>query len=47
MRKHNLQFADADNPEEKELFPELYAKLVAQKDKVSVGLPARDDQPNN
>jgi hypothetical protein len=47
MRKHNLQFADAGNPDERELFPELYGKLVAQKDKVSVGLPARDDEPKN
>jgi hypothetical protein len=47
MRKHNLQFADAGNPEERELFPDLYAKLVAQKEKVMVGLPARDEEPKN
>jgi hypothetical protein len=47
MRKHNLQFADAGNPEEKELYPELYAKLTAQKDKVSVGLAVQDDEPKN
>jgi hypothetical protein len=47
MRKHNLQFADATNSEERELFPALYAKLEAHKEKVMVGLPARDDEPKN
>jgi hypothetical protein len=47
MHRHGLQFADAGNPEEKELFPDLYAKLVAQKDKVSVGLAVQDDEPKN
>jgi hypothetical protein len=47
MRKHNLQFADAGNPEERDLYPELYAKLVAQREKVSVGLAVQDDEPKN
>ena len=47
MGKHGLQFADAGNPEEKVLFPDLYAKLVAQKEKVSAGLAVQDDEPKN
>ncbi len=45
MHKHNLQFADAGNPEERALFPDLYAKLKVQKDRVTVGLAVQDDEP--
>jgi hypothetical protein len=47
MNRHGLQFADADNPDEKTLFPTLYTKLVDMKDKVSVGLAVQDDAPKN
>ena len=47
MLRHNLQFADAANPDEKELFPQLYAKLGEQKDRVSVGLAVQDDPAKN
>lgn len=47
MLRHNLQFADADNPEERELFPQLYAKLGEQRDRVSQGLAVQDDAPKN
>jgi hypothetical protein len=43
MRKHNLQFARAVNPEERRLYPELFAKLTMQHDKVSAGIGLRDD----
>lgn len=45
MLSHNLQFADADTPEERVLFPELYTKLSEQKDRVSQGLAVQDDGP--
>jgi hypothetical protein len=35
MRKHNLWFADAENPEERKLYPELYALLKQQLEKLS------------
>ncbi len=44
MQRHGLQFADASTPDEKELFPQLYAKLGEQRDHVSQGL-AVDDNP--
>jgi hypothetical protein len=47
MLRHNLQFADAGTPDEKELFPQLYAKLGEQKDRVSVGLAVQDDPAKN
>jgi hypothetical protein len=47
MHKHNLQFADAEDPDEKLLFPTLYTKLDEQKNKVSVGLAVQDDEPKN
>ncbi len=47
MMRHNLQFADAGNPDEKELFPQLYAKLGEQKDRVSTGLAVQDDPAKN
>jgi hypothetical protein len=34
MQRHNLRFAAAKSPEERSLFPELYARLVQQRDKV-------------
>jgi hypothetical protein len=34
MQRHNLRFAAAKTPEERSLFPELYARLVQQRDKV-------------
>ena len=43
MLRHKLQFADAGTPDERELFPQLYAKLGEQKDRVSVGLAVQDD----
>ena len=47
MLRHKLQFADAGNPDERELFPQLYAKLGEQKDRVSVGLAVQDDPAKN
>ena len=35
MRKHNLRFAAADTPEERELYPKLYEIFKDQKDKVA------------
>ena len=45
MQKHQLEFADAENPDEIGLYPELYAKLVAHKDRVTTGLAVREDDP--
>jgi hypothetical protein len=39
MHKHNLQFAPADNPDERSLYPELYAALVQQRDKLAGAIP--------
>jgi hypothetical protein len=36
MLKHNLRFAAAKTPEERELLPDLYARLVQQRDKVTI-----------
>jgi hypothetical protein len=36
MQKHNLRFAAAKTLEERRLFPDLYARLVQQRDKVSI-----------
>ncbi len=44
MLRHGLQFADATNPDERELFPQLYAKLSEHRDRASQGL-AVDDNP--
>ena len=43
MRNHNLQFADASNPEEKNLYPDLYTKLKMQLEKVNGGAGVPDD----
>jgi hypothetical protein len=37
MQRHNLKFATAESPDERTLYPELYASLVQQREKV---LPA-------
>ena len=42
MQKHNLRFAAAKSPEEKELFPELYVLLVEQYDKLKLSDSAPD-----
>jgi hypothetical protein len=34
MQRHNLQFAPAETPDEKTLYPELHAALALQRDKV-------------
>ncbi len=34
MQRHNLQFATADTLDERSLYPELYAILAVQRDKV-------------
>ena len=47
MLRHNLQFADAGTPDEIELFPQLYAKLGEQKDRVTGGLAVQDDPPKH
>jgi hypothetical protein len=47
MLRHKLQFADAGNPDERELFPQLYAKLGEQKDRVTGGLAVQDDPPKH
>ncbi len=44
MLRHGLQFANASTPDERELFPQLYAKLGEQRDRVTQGL-AVDDNP--
>jgi hypothetical protein len=36
MLRHNLRFAAAKTPEEKMLLPELYTRLVQQRDKVAI-----------
>jgi len=38
MRKHNLRFATAETPEERELYPELYTNLRIHYEKVASGL---------
>ncbi len=43
MQKHNLRFAAAMTPEERELFPELYALLSEQYDKLKLS----DSAPGN
>jgi hypothetical protein len=40
MQRHNLQFATAETPDERTLYPELHAALIIQRDKVASGLPA-------
>ncbi len=47
MQRHGLQFADASTPDEIELFPQLYAKLGEQRDRVSQGLAVDDNPANN
>ena len=47
MLRHNLQFADAGTPDERELFPQLYAKLGEQRDRASQGLAVQDDPAKN
>ncbi len=47
MLRHNLQFADAGTPDEIKLFPQLYAKLGEQKDRVTGGLAVQDDPPKH
>jgi hypothetical protein len=36
MQAHGLRFAKAETPEERRLFPELYASLIMQRDKVAI-----------
>ncbi len=43
MRNHNLQFADATTPEERNLYPDLYTKLKMQLEKVGGGAGVPDD----
>ena len=43
MRRHNLQFARAVKPDELRLYPELFAKLTLQHDKVIAGIGLRED----
>jgi hypothetical protein len=45
MLKHQLEFADAENPDEIALYPDLYAKLLAHKDRVTTGLAIHEDDP--
>jgi hypothetical protein len=42
MQKFNLRFAMADSPEERKLFPELYARMVEVRDVVKVPTRERD-----
>jgi hypothetical protein len=35
MQRHNLQFAPAENPDERTVYPELYTALVQQREKLS------------
>ena len=44
MRSHNLQFAAADTPEERTIYPELYERMKMHLDKVSSGVL---DEKNN
>ena len=44
MRIHHLQFAAAETPEERDIFPRLYEKLKIHFDKVSSGV--LDDKNN-
>ena len=39
MRRHNLTFAEADTPDERTLYPDLYQSLVMQRDKSTVREP--------
>ncbi|MGP0066823.1 MAG: hypothetical protein ACLQGP_24940 [Isosphaeraceae bacterium] len=41
MQRHNLQFAPAETPDERTLYPELHAALSLQRDKVSAAFPAQ------
>ncbi len=34
MQRHNLQFAPAETPDERTLYPDLFASLALQRDKV-------------
>jgi hypothetical protein len=40
MTSHNLRFAVAKSPEEKEMFPELHELMVAQREKLTIADPA-------
>jgi hypothetical protein len=40
MQRHNLQFAPAETPDERTLYPELYAALALQREKVVGALQA-------
>ena len=34
MQRHNLEFAPAETPDERTLFPELFTSLVQQREKL-------------
>jgi hypothetical protein len=40
MQRHKLQFAQAESPDERSLYPELHAALVLQREKVMAALQA-------
>ena len=40
MMSHNLRFASASTPEERTLFPDLYASLIQQREKVELPPPS-------
>ncbi len=42
MQRHNLQFAPAENPDERTLYSELNNALVQQREKLSGAIPASD-----
>jgi len=42
MQKYNLRFAAADTPDERKLYPGLYAALVQQREKVTAGAEIPD-----
>ena len=42
MHKYNLTFAPADSPEERQLYPDLHASLVQQRDKLKGAVEAPD-----
>jgi hypothetical protein len=43
MQRHNLQFAPADTPEERSLYPDLYAAMVQQREKLAGAIPPADN----
>ena len=47
MRKHNLTFAEAETPDERSLYPNLYQSLMMQRDKSTLPDPGPEPEPGH